>query len=69
MKGGVAFDVADPLDQPVLVDLQNARNLRELVDAGARRASAEDVVDEGAVDACHLGDVGGTDAELVGPGP
>ena len=68
-EGRCALDIADPVDQPVAIDLQDARDLRQLVDAGAGRASTKDVVDEGPVDAGHLGDVGGTDAELVRPGP
>ena len=68
-EGRRALDLADAVDQPVAVHLQHAGDLGQPVDAGAGGAAAEDVVDEGAVHAGHLGDVGGTDAELVGPGP
>ena len=68
-EGRRALDLADPVDQPVAVHLQHAGNAAEFLHAGACRTTAEDVVDEGAIHAGHLGDVGGADAELLGPGP
>ena len=68
-EGGRALDLADPVDQPVAVHLQHAGDAAEFLHAGACRTTAEDVVDEGTVHAGHLGDMGGADAELLGPGP
>ena len=49
-EGGGALDLADPVDQPVAINLQYASDISKPVNAGARRSPAQDVVDEGAVD-------------------
>ena len=57
------------MDQPLSVDLQYAGDIGQPVDAGARGASAQDVIDEGAVDPGHLRNMGRCQAKLVGAGP
>ncbi|KGJ01538.1 hypothetical protein IT41_19835 [Paracoccus halophilus] len=68
-KGGRALDLADVVDQPLAPHLQHAGDLGQAADARARGAAAQDVVDEGAVHAGHLGDMGGRQAELMGADP
>lgn len=64
----LALDRAQPMDQPVALDLQNAGHIGQPVDAGARRPPAQDVVDEGSVHPGHFGDMGGAQAQLLGTG-
>ena len=68
-EGGGALYLADTMDQPLAVHLQYASDIGQPVDAGPRGASAQDVIDEGAVDPGHLGDVGRCQAKLVRAGP
>ena len=68
-EGERSLDLADTMDQPVAVHSQHAGDLGQPVDAGAGGAAAQDVVDEGAVHAGHLGDMGRRQAELMGAGP
>lgn len=67
-EGWSSVNVADPMDQPVPVYFQNCRDLCELLDPWPGRATTQDVVDEGAIDPGHLGNVGGAEAKLVGAG-
>ena len=64
-----ALDIPDSVDQPVAVHLQHPGDGAQLFHAGPRRAAAQDIVDEGSVDAGHLGDMRGAEAELLGPCP
>ena len=68
-EGGGALDLADAVDQPFPVYLQHAGDVGQPVDAGARGAPAQDVIDEGSVDPGHLRDMSRCQAELVGAGP
>lgn len=53
-EGRLALDLADAVDQPFPLDFQHAGDLCQFVDAGARRAAAQDVIDEGSIDPGHL---------------
>lgn len=68
-EGGGALDLADAVDQPLAIHLQHAGDVGQTVDAGARGSSAQDVIDEGAVDPGHLRNMGRCQAELVGARP
>ena len=65
MEGGGALDLAEAVDQPVAVDLQHAGDICKAVNTGARGSSAQDVIDERAVDPRHLCDMGRCQAKLI----
>ena len=63
-----ALDLADAVHQPLALDFQHTGDLGQLVDAGACGAAAQDVVDEGAIDPGHFGDMGWAVPELPSAG-
>lgn len=67
-EGRFALDLSDAVDEPVPLHLQHARDISQPVDAGAHEPAAQDVLDEGTVHPRHLGDMAGTQAELLGAG-
>ena len=59
-EGGRAFDIADPVDQPVAIDLQGRRgDLRQLVDAGGGSSVREGCRRRKSGSRRPSGDVGG----------
>ena len=59
------LNIANAMDEPIDLYLQDASNLHKAIKTGPRGAAAQDVIDKGTIDACHLGDMRGAQAELA----
>ena len=68
MKGGVPSTSPIPWISQSRSTFRTARDLCELLDPWPGRATTQDVIDEGAIDPGHLGNVGGAEGKLVGAG-
>ena len=60
-----SFDLANAMDQPVDLHLQNPCNLGQSIETGFRGAATQDVIDEGPIDTSQLGEMRRAQAELV----
>ncbi len=66
-EGRDTFNLADAVQEPVKIDIQQIGERCELLAAGMCRATAQDVIDKGAVDAGFLGEMRRWDVQLPGP--